>query len=125
MTKPFFRMEMIIDNEAVANGAGVWFQNKVDEFGKAEFAGDGVVNVSPVFDGVEGESNGEFRVGFDVRFLVSVSRDTILDAIKSKAQEAGVVGNIVSFKCWKHECTHEDSVPLPCTNVLMFEYSRD
>lgn len=121
MVKHYIKFVMVFDNQVTAENVASWMRVNIPKSKLASKIGEGSVHVHKEL------SNRASDVGLRVvqsraRFVKSVDRQNVFDAVKKKLKESGVLSKLVRAEVYQHECTHDEAVPTPCRDELVYEY---
>ena len=119
MAKKHMRITVEVDTYAMAQTIGTWLDTKLDKVNlnpNAGWSGDGDIIVSDV---------GDFNVNPTVQIFMNVNntfnRTNLMDKIKAKVIESGVLEHLIYAKIEKWLCNHDEAFPTPCVPEIIYE----
>ena len=121
MAKRHMRILVETDTYAMAQTIGTWLNNQLDKINlnpNIGWTGDGDI---VVFDSGELgiDSNPSVRIFMNVN--ETFNRTGLMDKIKTKAIESGVIEHLIYCKIEKWLCNHDEEFPQPCVPEIIYE----
>lgn len=122
MAKKHMRITIETDTYAVAQTIGNWLDGQLDKVNldkNTKWTGDGDIIVS---DSVtESEKTSNPRISIFMNVNEGFDRTGLMDKIKIKVVEAGVVSHLKYVKIETWICTHDEKHPQPCVPKIIYE----
>lgn len=119
MAVPYVKFVIEFSEKTTAETVKTWMQNVIGQKELAAKVGDGQVIIA---DPATDDTVSNMTLIAAMRLTKTVDRSDIISQLKTKAKESGVVDDIISVKILQHTCTHDERVPQPCTDELIYEY---
>ena len=121
MAKKHMRILIETTDYATAQTIGNWLDTKLDKVNlnsNAGWDGDGEIVVSDSNETIEGSNP---RVTIFMNVNEGFNRTDLMDKIKAKVIESGVISHLKYVKIEKWLCNHDEEFPTPCVPVIIYE----